>query len=110
MCRLSLELVRMLPYRAQVIEHPEPTSVGSENQVIAFDDQVVHGCSWQIELQRLPVRTIIVGNEHARFRSGIEEAFSLGILTNRTRKRRRRNARHNLRPSFAEIAGLVDVR
>ena len=45
-------------------------------------DEVVDRSCRQIELQRLPVRTVIKGNPRARFRAGIEQSLALGVFAN----------------------------
>src|SRR6266581_3938610 len=98
-----------LAQRADVIEHPECAAMRGNDQIVLVDDEVVDGSGRQVELQGLPVRTIIEGNPRASFGAGIEQALVLGIFANSVNVRAVGKAGGDGRPSFAEISGLVNV-
>src|SRR5262249_17269452 len=108
--RFGLELIGMLTYGAKVVEHPETTAMRCEDEIVALDHEVVDRSFRQVELQRFPLGTVVIRDEDSGFRSGVEKAFPLGIFANCARERSFGNAFCDLRPGFAEVGGLVEVR
>ena len=81
--RRARHLVRQLVERGQVVEDPEGTALRREHQVLLVDDQVGDGGHREVELERLPVRAVVEGDEHAVLGGGVEKPLPVGILPHR---------------------------
>ncbi len=53
---------------------------------------------------------VIEGNEHARFRAGIEQAFALGIFADHASDARGRETVIDFLPRLAVITGAIEMR
>ncbi len=56
---------------SDIIERPKGAAMRGHDQIIAFNGEIVNGCGWQIEFQRLPAPAIIERNVDAVFRARI---------------------------------------
>ena len=74
-----------------------------------MNGQIAHRGSRQIELQRLPVIAGIVGEVHAGFGAGEQQALAPGIFANDTSNAHVRQAGHNFFPGFAGVAGSIEI-
>src|SRR5579862_1493507 len=75
-----------------------------------MDDQVANRSRRQIELERLPVVSIIKGHKYAGFSSCEKKALALGVLANHASDARLRKAAVDLPPGFAVISRAIKVR
>ena len=98
-----------MPQRREVVEDPKRTSVRGDRQVVVLYDQVIYGRHWQVELQGLPVRSVVEADIHAALGARVEQAFALGIDAHRVNIDVLRDAVHDGRPAFSEISGLENV-
>src|SRR5262249_26452763 len=63
-CRLRLKqkilmLISVeLPQRRDVVENPKPAAMRRDDEIVVLDNYIAHGTRWQIQSQRLPVRTV----------------------------------------------------
>src|SRR5262245_10509292 len=64
----------------------------------------------QIELEGLPIRTVIERSPNGGLRSRVEKAFAPGILTDRVNIRILWQAANDFGPGFAEVRSLENVR
>ena len=101
-----------LAERGDVVENPHPPSVRSCHQVMPLDPQVAHRRGRQVELQRLPVITVVEGDVHAVLRAGEEQAPAHGIGADDScdapRRVIHRQAVRDARPRLAEVARAVE--
>src|SRR2546425_6233638 len=72
--------------------------------------EIAHRRMRQIQLQRLPIVSIVEGNVNGAFRAGVEQTFSHRIFAHHVACAAIRNAFCNFRPRFSEIARAVNVR
>ena len=93
----------------KVIQNPERTPVGSQHEIVVFDDQVVDGHSRKIELQRTPLGAVIEGDKHAGLGSGVQEAALFGIFAHGANEGVVRNTFGVPGPSLAVVGSLEDV-
>src|SRR6185503_7738164 len=94
----------------QIIQHPERTAVCRYDEIVIFDDEIVYWCYRQIQLQRLPVRAIIKGDESAEFSSRVEQTFALGIFAHSVHIGAIGNSSGDCTPIFSEICRFENVR
>src|SRR5205807_7798399 len=73
-------LITELTKWCDVVKHPEAATVCADDQIIFVNDEITHGHWRQIELQRLPMVSIIEGNEDAKLRACEEQSASLGVF------------------------------
>src|SRR5712664_2054568 len=99
-----------LPQRRDVVENPEGAAVRGYNEIVAMNREIAHGRVRQIQLQRLPIATIVEGNVHGAFGTGVEQTFSRGIFAHHVAGAAIGNSLGNFRPRFSEIARAVNVR
>ncbi len=85
------------------------TPVRRDHEIVIFDDQIVNRCDRQIQLQRLPMRTVIERNEDAEFGSGVEQPFTFGIFAHRMHVGAIGNSVHDRAPGLSQIARLENV-
>ena len=102
-------LRRELAQRRDVVQDPERAAVGGDHEIVAVHHQVVNRRDGQVELQRLPVRSVVEGCVHAALRAGKQQALASGIFPHRAHVEVLRNAVHQQRPGLAEIRGLIDI-
>ncbi len=69
---LLRDLILELANRAEVIKNPEGSSVGPDDKVVAFDDEIMHRSCRQVQLQRTPVRSFVERHINTVFRPGIK--------------------------------------
>ena len=72
--------------------------------------EIAHRRMRQIQLQRLPIVSIVEGSVDGAFRAGVEQTFSHRIFAHHVACAAIRNAFCNFRPRFSEIACAVNVR
>ena len=72
--------------------------------------EIAHGRVRQIELQRLPIVSIVEGNVNGAFRAGEEQTFANRIFAHHVAGAAIGNIFCDFRPRFAEIARAVNVR
>src|SRR5579864_7449129 len=108
-CGLPGDIVGELANGRKVIQNPERTPVGSKYQVVVFDDQVVDGNSWKIELQRTPVGAVVKGDKYAGLGPGVQKAALFGIFADSANEGVVRNTFCALGPSLAVVGSLIDV-
>ncbi len=82
-----LDLRGQLLQRRKVIENPKAAPVGRDDHVVELllNGNPVNRSVRQIVLQRLPVGTIVVGNEQPAFSANIQQARSDGIFAHAMR-------------------------
>src|SRR6516162_7197451 len=73
-------------------------------RVVAVDSEVAHRGGWQIELQRLPVITVIERDGYAGFGAGEQHALANGIFANGTGDAGLGEPIHDLFPGLTTIA------
>ena len=109
-CHVGRRVLRIdLAQRRHVIEHPKGASVCCRDEVVVFYDQIVNRGLRQIQLQRLPMRTIIGRNVNAKLSPGVEQAFALRILAHAMDVGAVRNSGRNRIPRFSEVSRSEDV-
>jgi len=105
---------RQLLQRGNVIQDPEPASVGCNRQIveILLRRDPVHRRVRQIVLQRLPAPTVVKRHIQRVFRTEIKQPLANGSSRHAVgiTQHARRNSVRDLRPRFAEIVGLVNER
>src|SRR5258706_13777693 len=69
-----------LAQRRNVVENPERPAMCSDDEIVSVNGEIAHRGMWQIELQRLPVVTIIKGNEYRALRTCKEQPLAFGIF------------------------------
>src|SRR6185369_1920809 len=69
-----------LAQRTDVVEDPEGAAVGGDDEVVALHDQVADGDGREVELEGLPARAVVEGDEHAGLGPRVEQALAPGIL------------------------------
>src|SRR4030088_2481999 len=102
--------IAVLLERSYVVEHPKASAMRGNNQVAILHNKIVHRGQRQIQLQRLPLPSVIERNEHASFRAAKKQAVMPGIDAHGMNIRIRGKTVHKLGPSFTEIGGLKNVR
>ena len=110
MHRLGSHLVSEFTQRREVINHPERTPMCCRDQVIAVHVQIAHAHTRQVQLQRLPIRTVIHADPDTVLGTGVQQTAAHGIFTHHTRERGTRNTGDDLRPCFAVVGRLPEVR
>jgi len=109
--RLSARhVVAQLAQRRHVIQYPERSPMSGDHEVIIVDHQVTHGTVGQVQLQGLPLVTIVKRNKDAGFRARIEQALSHRVLTHGVDEAPFRNALDDFRPRLAAVARALDMR
>src|SRR5258707_7693903 len=106
---LLSNLVFELTNWAEVVKNPKGTAVGSHDKVVVFDDQIVHRCGRQVQLQRTPVRTVVERNINTFLRPGIKQSALLWIFPNYTDEAGVGNSGRKFYPGLAVILGLIDI-
>ncbi len=82
----------------------------SDDEIVSVNGEIAHRGMWQIELQRLPVVTVIKGNEYRALRTCKEQPLAFGIFAHRVARSTGRNAVRYFAPRLAEVASPIDVR
>src|SRR5215471_19956031 len=100
---------RQLSQRRNIIEDPEGTTVGSDHQIVVLYNEIMDGRDRQVQLQGLPIRTSVVGNEHAGFGASVKNAGFHGVFPDDVHICAIRDAFGDLQPGFSEIAGLIYI-
>ena len=112
--RLGRDSGRQLPEHREIVEHPDPSSVGADDQVVALDGDVPIRCVRQIQGERLPVVPIVEGDLDAALGSREQQPPLDRIGPDHPRHAAAdfvcRQAGDDLRPGPAEIPGPVEVR
>src|SRR6266404_497472 len=75
-----------------------------------MNSDVAHRRMWQIQLQRLPVVSIVERNIDGAFRSCEQQALWSRVFANHVAGAAIGNAMSNFRPRLSEIARAVNVR
>ena len=68
---------------------------------------------WQVQLKRLPARTVVERNKHSKLSAGVKQSFTIRIFTHNARGPVSGNAILAVGqpgPCLAVIVGAVDVR
>src|SRR5260370_33791064 len=65
-----------LAQRTEVIQNPERTAVGRDNQIVGMNNQIVDGCGGKVELERLPVQPVVKRNPNGGTHAGGEQPFA----------------------------------
>ena len=94
----------------QVIEHPERAAVGRDHEVVVLHDEIVHRRDGQIQLQRLPVSTVVEGHINPEFRARIQQSLFLRILAHRTHVGAFGYPADDAGPGLAAVVRAVDER
>ena len=81
-----------------------------DDKIVAVNRQIVNRGRWQIELQRLPARAGIEGDEDTSFGSGEEKARAPRIFADGVNISSSRDSIRDARPGFPVISRGVDVR
>src|SRR5438477_12707215 len=80
------------------------------DQIIVVDVDVPDGNHGQVGLQALPVPAVIKRNEHAFFRSRVEQSLTFSVNADSVRVVASGNAVVDRGPGFAEVGGFEDIR
>ena len=99
-----------LAKHADVVQHPNPAPVRSEDQIVVVKGEVAHRGRRQVELQRLPVVAVVKRDEHTQLGTGDEQAATFGIFFDRLHVDARRQAAGDLLPRLARVLRAIDVR
>ena len=114
MHRLIRDGRRHLPQHGTVIENPDAATIAAHNQIVSMERNVAIRRVRQIQLQRLPVVTVIKRDVHPTFGASIQQPGTLGIGTNHAGGTATRLIRGesvgDARPRLAVIVGTVEVR
>jgi len=79
------------------------------DEVVIFYHEIVYWGDGQIELERLPLSAVIVGNKDAEFAPRKEQAGALGIDAHGMDVAVCGKTVYELGPGIAEVAGLENV-
>ena len=60
-----------LPQRSNPIQNPQGPALGCDHQVVFMYQQVIDTRGWQIQLQALPMLTVIKGDKHTTAGAGV---------------------------------------
>jgi len=101
--------IAVLAQGGDVVEHPEAAAMRGYDEVVIFYHEIVHWGDGQIELERLPLSAVIVGNKDAGFGPSKEQAGALGIDAHGMDVAVCGKTVHELGPGLAEVAGLENV-
>src|SRR5467141_3079378 len=99
-----------LPQRRDIIQNPERAAVRGDNKIVAMNREIAHRSVRQIQLQRLPIVSIVEGNVHGAFRSGEEQTLARRIFAHYVAGAAIGNIFCDFRPRLAEIARAVNMR
>src|SRR5215471_6993245 len=99
-----------LAQRTDIVKDPERAPVSRRDQVVVLYSEVVNRRIGQVQLQGLPVRTVIDREVHAGLGTGIKQTFDLGVFADGSRVSASRNARTDARPGLAKVVRLIDKR
>ena len=97
-----------LSHRRKVIEDPERAAVRGGHEVGVLNHEIVYRYRRQVELQRLPVRTVVPRDINAELRTGIQQALARRVLAHNTHVGAFRNADDDACPGLAKIVRPVD--
>src|SRR5581483_8774901 len=92
-----------------VVEYPEATAAGTDDQVAVVHRQVAYRGRGQVALQRLPGVAIVEGHEDAVLGPRVEQALALGVGAHHAHIVPVRNALGGLAPVLARIMRDVDI-
>src|SRR5258708_14086364 len=93
-----------------VVENPERASVGRDHQIVTVDGEISDGSDWQVQLQCLPLLSVVKRHVDSQFGCGEEQSFGLRILPNGTKESSSGNAVGDQLPSGSIVERSVDVR
>ena len=102
--------VAQLSEGADVVNHPEPAAVRRNYQIVAVDLEVAHRRHRQVELERLPVVSIIERDVHSTLGAGDQKPAAPWILLHRVHVHAGRQTLCDLLPGLAYVARAIDVR
>ena len=66
--------------RCHVVENPEGAAVGRDHEIVAGHHEIMERGLRQIELQALPVRAVVEGDECAGLGGGVEQSAFRRVL------------------------------
>src|SRR5262249_9765667 len=81
-CLSVLDLRRALAQWCEIVEDPDGTPVGADDEIIVLDGEVGDGDGRQIELEMRPGGAVVPRDEQATFAAEIEQSLAPWILTN----------------------------
>ena len=98
--------------RRQIVQNPEGATLGRGHEIVVLrlDLEVGNRCQRHVELQRLPVITIVPRDVESGFRPRVQQPAADVVLPHDPDVRLRRDALDNVLPTLAVVVGLVDVR
>ena len=99
-----------LPQSGDVVEDPDRASVRGDDQIVLVDPDIAHRGVRQVQLQRLPVLTVIERCPHGFLGRREQQALALWILADGIHGGIRRQACGDGLPGPARVAGAVHVR
>src|SRR5207302_10538804 len=105
-----LSRVSHLAQRCDVVENPEGASVRRDHQVVTVDREIANRTDRQIELQRLPVLTVVERDISSEFGSGEEQPPALRIFPNRAQEGWSGNAVRDRLPGSAIVSRSIKIR
>ncbi len=83
--------------------------MSGNDQIIVVNPEIAHRSVRQIELQRLPVVSVIKRNPNRIFSPGEEQAFANGIFAHRVDGAEVRQAGCNQLPVLAAVVCAIDI-
>ncbi len=83
--------------------------MGSDHQIVVLQNKIMDGRDRQVQLQWLPIRTSVVGNEHSGFGACVKNARFHGVFPDDVHIGAIRDTFGDLQPGFSEIAGLINI-
>ena len=101
--------VGALVQRRQVVEDPDRTSLGRDDQVVAVHAHVGNRRDREVELHGLPLPAAVERDVQAVLRSRVHNPVLDRILTHRAHRTAGPNTVHDQRPRAAIIVGAEDV-
>ena len=110
--RRRRDIVRQLVERRQVVQDPEGTALGGQDQILLVDHQVGDRRHREVELQRLPVPPVVERDEHPVFGAGVEESLPVRVLAHHPHELVGRDPVRPVGeefPAFAEVVGTEHV-
>ncbi len=102
--------VRRVAQRRDVVEDPEAAAVRGDDEVVAVHLDVAHGRHRQVELQRLPLRAVVVRDVHPLLGGGVKHAAARVVFADGVDEDVGGDAFDDERPRLAAVVRAVDVR
>src|SRR5947209_1338195 len=98
--------------RRNVVEDPHRSALRRDDKILVMELDVVDRNVRQVQIEGLPVRTVVERNEHSKLGAGVQQTLSVRVLANNTRRPVVRNtilAISQFRPRRAVVICLIDV-